>query len=156
MPLLELLPDIFTPTFELNVGGRPLEPEIAKSILEVSVTEHLNPPGEFNFRLQIAQPFPDSSEYEAIGGTDLLQFRHAFHSQDQAKQHTAGAEQYRAAAGGAASNRHIVASAGVDVHIISKHTAGPKNHGPSRQMPNSESFIPMIVFGFQEQCFIEG
>src|SRR5262245_10866563 len=51
MPLLELLPDIFTPTFEMKAGGRPLEEEIAKSILEVSVTEHLNPPSQFHFSL---------------------------------------------------------------------------------------------------------
>lgn len=51
MPLPEPLPDIFAPAFEMKVGGRPLEEEIAKSIMEVSVTEHLNPPSQFRFRL---------------------------------------------------------------------------------------------------------
>ncbi|MGH9936310.1 MAG: phage late control D family protein [Blastocatellia bacterium] len=51
MPLLELLPDIFVPTFEIKVSGLPLEGKIAKSILDVSVTQHLNPPSQFGFRV---------------------------------------------------------------------------------------------------------
>jgi phage protein D len=51
MPLIELLPDIYVPAFELKVGGAPLTPEVAGSILEVSVTEYLDPPSQFSFRL---------------------------------------------------------------------------------------------------------
>jgi len=51
MPLIELLPDIFVPTFEIKVSGLPLEQKIAKSILDVSVTQHLNPPSQFGFRV---------------------------------------------------------------------------------------------------------
>jgi phage protein D len=51
MPQFKLLPDVYVPTFELSVGGEPLSMLIAKSILEVSVTEHLDPPGRFSFSL---------------------------------------------------------------------------------------------------------
>jgi phage protein D len=47
----DLLPDIYAPAFELRIGNAPLDPESAASILEVSVTEHLDPPNEFSFRL---------------------------------------------------------------------------------------------------------
>jgi phage protein D/phage baseplate assembly protein gpV len=47
----ELFPDIYVPTFQMVVGDKQLEPSIAKSILEISVTEHLNPPSQFSFRL---------------------------------------------------------------------------------------------------------
>lgn len=51
MPILELLPDIYVPTFEMTVNYAPLPLNIAKTILEVGVTEHLNPPSQFRFRL---------------------------------------------------------------------------------------------------------
>jgi len=51
MPLLKLLPDIFTPAFEIKVENLPLKEQIARSILEVSVTRHLNPPSQFGFRV---------------------------------------------------------------------------------------------------------
>lgn len=51
MPLLELLPDIYVPTFEMKVEGRPLDQNIAKTILDLRVTEHSDPPSEFSFRL---------------------------------------------------------------------------------------------------------
>ena len=48
---LSIFPDVYVPTFEIKVGGIPLEAAMAKTILEVSVTEHMNPPSEFSFRL---------------------------------------------------------------------------------------------------------
>ncbi len=51
MALFQLLPDIFVPTFEIKVDGSPLKEDVAKSVLEVSVTEHLGPPSQFSFRL---------------------------------------------------------------------------------------------------------
>ena len=51
MPLIELLPEIYVPAFELKVGNAPLDPEATNSILEVSVTEHLDPPNQFSFRM---------------------------------------------------------------------------------------------------------
>lgn len=51
MPGFELLPDIYVPTFEMKVQDKPLSARDAKSILEISVTEHLNPPSEFSFRV---------------------------------------------------------------------------------------------------------
>ncbi len=51
MPFIQLLPDIFVPTFEMTVNGSPLKPLIAKTILSISVTEHLSPPSEFQFEL---------------------------------------------------------------------------------------------------------
>jgi len=51
MATSNLFPDIYVPTFEMVAGGRKLEPAIAKTILEVSVTEHLDPPNQFSFRL---------------------------------------------------------------------------------------------------------
>ncbi len=47
----QLLPNIYVPTFEISVEGQPLELDIARSILEVSVTERLAPPNQFSFRL---------------------------------------------------------------------------------------------------------
>ena len=51
MPLIKLLPDIFVPTFEMKVQGIPLDPVTAKSITEISVSRHLNPPSQFSFTL---------------------------------------------------------------------------------------------------------
>src|SRR5262245_40077349 len=51
MPLLSLLPDIFVPTFALSVNHVPLPPPIAKQIVNLSVTQHLNPPNSFSFGL---------------------------------------------------------------------------------------------------------
>jgi phage protein D len=51
MPLIKLLPDIFVPTFEMKVQGVPLDPLTAKSITEISVTQHLNPPSQFSITL---------------------------------------------------------------------------------------------------------
>jgi uncharacterized protein len=49
--ILQLLPDIYVPTFEVRVDGTPLELPTAKTILEVSVTEALNQSSSFSFRL---------------------------------------------------------------------------------------------------------
>jgi phage protein D/phage baseplate assembly protein gpV len=43
--------DVYVPAFEIKVGGRKLESSIAKSIMEISVTEHLSGPSSFSFRL---------------------------------------------------------------------------------------------------------
>jgi phage protein D/phage baseplate assembly protein gpV len=45
------LPDVYVPAFEIKVGGRKLESSIAKSIMEITVTEHLSGPSSFSFRL---------------------------------------------------------------------------------------------------------
>ena len=51
MAISQLLPGIYVPTFEVRVDRTPLELPIAKTILEVSVTETLNQPSSFSFRL---------------------------------------------------------------------------------------------------------
>lgn len=51
MPISQLLPDIYVPTFEMKVGGSPLELNIAKTILDISVTEASNQSRSFSFRL---------------------------------------------------------------------------------------------------------
>lgn len=47
----QLLPNIYVPTFEMKVEGKGLELDIARNILEIGVTERLNPPNQFSFRL---------------------------------------------------------------------------------------------------------
>jgi phage protein D/phage baseplate assembly protein gpV len=51
MGLLQPLPDVYVPTFEMMVGNRKLETSIAKSIMQITVTEHLSGPNSFSFRL---------------------------------------------------------------------------------------------------------
>lgn len=51
MAISKPLPDSYVPAFKMVVDNKPLEPDIAKTILEVSVTEQLNPPSQFSFRL---------------------------------------------------------------------------------------------------------
>ena len=51
MPLFELLPDIFVPTFEIKVDGAPLREDVAKQIMQVSVTQTLADPSNFSFQL---------------------------------------------------------------------------------------------------------
>ena len=48
MPISQLLPDIYVPTFEIKVKGTPLELNIAKTILDVSVTEASNQSRSFS------------------------------------------------------------------------------------------------------------
>ncbi len=55
MPLFELLPDIYVPTFEIAVNFVPLPLPIAKTVLDVSVTERLDPPSQFGLRLNDRQ-----------------------------------------------------------------------------------------------------
>ena len=43
--------DVFVPAFEITVGNRKLETSIAKSIMEITVTEHSSGPSSFSFRL---------------------------------------------------------------------------------------------------------
>ena len=45
------LTDVYVPTFEMTVGDRKLETSLAKSIMEITVTEHLTGPNSFSFRL---------------------------------------------------------------------------------------------------------
>lgn len=51
MALSQPLLDVYAPTFEMTVGNRRLEASIAKSIMEITVTEHLTGPNSFSFRL---------------------------------------------------------------------------------------------------------
>jgi phage protein D/phage baseplate assembly protein gpV len=51
MALLQSLHNIYVPTFEMMVGDRKLETFVAKSIMEITVTEHLQAPSSFSFRL---------------------------------------------------------------------------------------------------------
>jgi phage protein D/phage baseplate assembly protein gpV len=51
MALAQPLPDVYVPTFEMRVGNRRLEASIAKSIMDITVTEHLTGPNSFSFRL---------------------------------------------------------------------------------------------------------
>ncbi len=55
MAWLTSLPDIYVPSFEIKVEGRRLEANVAKTVLEVRVTDHRDPPGEFSFRLNDPQ-----------------------------------------------------------------------------------------------------
>ena len=45
------LPDVYVPTFEITVGKRKLETSIAKSIMEINVTEYSSGANSFSFRL---------------------------------------------------------------------------------------------------------
>ena len=40
MALSQSLPDVYVPTFEMTVGNRKLETSLAKSIMDLTVTEH--------------------------------------------------------------------------------------------------------------------
>ncbi|HZT32867.1 MAG TPA: hypothetical protein VFA33_23475 [Bryobacteraceae bacterium] len=51
MPLIELLPPIFVPAFDLTVNYVPLPPPIASSVMDITVSLYLEPPGEFTIRL---------------------------------------------------------------------------------------------------------
>lgn len=50
MSLPKLFPDIYVPTFELKVGGVPLDPENSKRVIQISVSEHLDPPHQFSMQ----------------------------------------------------------------------------------------------------------
>jgi phage protein D len=53
MPSLgvQLIPDIYVPTFDMKVDGVPLDPQIARQVMEISVSQTLDPPMAFQFRL---------------------------------------------------------------------------------------------------------
>lgn len=51
MPLIELMPEIFAPAFTIRVNGSSLKGEVAKSILEVSVTQVMDQAASFRFQL---------------------------------------------------------------------------------------------------------
>ena len=68
MPLLSLLPDIFVPTFELSVNYVPLPPPIAKQIVDLTVTQHLNPPDSFSFRLERPDSGTGRDDRRAVHG----------------------------------------------------------------------------------------
>src|SRR4051812_1406704 len=54
MGLHRLLPDVFVPTVELTVDDVPLPPPASKQILELGVTQRLDPPNSFTFGLDDA------------------------------------------------------------------------------------------------------
>lgn len=64
MSLFELLPDIYVPTFAIRVAGRPLEPDVAKRVIQVSVTQRIDPPDHFSFQLHD----PNLELIDASGG----------------------------------------------------------------------------------------
>jgi phage protein D/phage baseplate assembly protein gpV len=43
--------DVYVPTLALRVGGRPLEPDVARRVTSVSVTQRLHPPDSFSIQL---------------------------------------------------------------------------------------------------------
>ena len=43
--------DAYVPTFEITVGTSKLEASVAKSVMEITVTEHSSGPNSFSFRL---------------------------------------------------------------------------------------------------------
>jgi len=47
----QLLPDIYVPTFTMTVGGVPLPAPLAKTVMEISVTQLPDLPDSFHFRL---------------------------------------------------------------------------------------------------------
>jgi phage protein D/phage baseplate assembly protein gpV len=51
MATSESLLNVYVPTFEMKVGGHKLETSIAKSIMDITVTEHSSGPNSFSFRL---------------------------------------------------------------------------------------------------------
>ena len=51
MALSQSLIDVYVPAFEITVGNRKLDTSIAKSIMEISVTEHSSGASSFSFRL---------------------------------------------------------------------------------------------------------
>lgn len=50
MPVTEQK-NIYVPAFKIKVNNKKLNPPVAKSIMEVSVTEYLKPPGKFSLML---------------------------------------------------------------------------------------------------------
>jgi phage protein D len=61
----KLLPDIYVPTFEMKVNGAPLAARIAKQVTDISVTQSLDPPKSFQFRLY--DPTPELSLIDPSG-----------------------------------------------------------------------------------------
>jgi uncharacterized protein len=47
----QLIPDIYVPAFDMKVEGAPLDPMTARQIMEISVTQTLDPPMAFHFQL---------------------------------------------------------------------------------------------------------
>jgi uncharacterized protein len=47
----QLIPDIYVPIFDMKVDGVPLDPQVARQIMEISVTQTLDPPMAFQFKL---------------------------------------------------------------------------------------------------------
>ncbi len=48
---LQVLPNIYVPTFDMAVNYVPLPLPIAKLVISIGVTQHLDPPNTFRFRL---------------------------------------------------------------------------------------------------------
>jgi phage protein D len=49
--MAQAFPEIYAPGFEVRVDGSPLPDRIAGAIMDVSVTLHATPPGQFSFRV---------------------------------------------------------------------------------------------------------
>jgi phage protein D len=64
MHLFDEPSDVYVPTFAIAVGGRPLEPTVARRVLRVSVTQWLRPPDQFAFQLYD----PELALIDAAGG----------------------------------------------------------------------------------------
>jgi hypothetical protein len=51
MPAFQILPKIYVPTFEMTVADVPLPMPVAKSVVQISVTQHMNPPDSFSIQI---------------------------------------------------------------------------------------------------------
>src|SRR5574341_1744158 len=51
MPILDQFSSIYVPAFEMKVEGKPLSTDEAKRIIQVSVTEQMDPPNQFSFQM---------------------------------------------------------------------------------------------------------
>ena len=47
----QLTPDIFVPTFDMKIDGATLDAQIAAQVIDITVTQHLDPPAAFQFRM---------------------------------------------------------------------------------------------------------
>lgn len=50
-PITGQFSSIYVPTFEMKIEGKPLRPDEAKRIIQISVTEHMDPPNQFSFQM---------------------------------------------------------------------------------------------------------
>lgn len=70
MPLLDQFASVYVPAFEMKVGGKPLSMDEAKRIIQVSVTEQMDPPNQFSFQMYDPRlEFIDPSKGKFKAGT---------------------------------------------------------------------------------------